>query len=298
MNGATMAQFPVEVTVVRDGSEITTNDVWRDLGGATGGAQGFVSGAGWIIVQQGDTWYLDNPWRIYTVGDVAIKKVVLKPIVDVDKDGRKAAFDIGGLIRPATIDPNPLVPDDEHTNASARGRPMAKVPAGVSFTATYSDAVYVNAGYDSVPSPGDYHENGLGNGKDSTSVGPGEYPTHDLYGKLTIEFSPAVQSATLDPLSLAFSFVADTDCILPVIGGDVDSDSMTLTLFGEGLAYALDDNDRVIREFEVDKGGVGIFDINDLVLEGGHCYRLVNEDLNIISLEVNGEDMPDDQVCL
>ena len=169
---------------------------------------------------------------------------------------------------------------------------------GLSFTATYSDAVYVNAGYDSVPSPGDYHENGLGNGKDSTSVGPGEYPTHDLYGKLTIEFSPAVQSATLDPLSLAFSFVADTDCILPVIGGDVDSDSMTLTLFGEGLAYALDDNDRVIREFEVDKGGVGIFDINDLVLEGGHCYRLVNEDLNIISLEVNGEDMPDDQVCL
>jgi hypothetical protein len=282
VDGGSMAEFPVTVSTNWD----SNGTYWHQLNIDTG----FASGKGWLLVQSGDTWDLKNPWRLYTCSDTTVSQIVLEPIIDSDGDKKKYAFDIGGLTKPN---------DYEHTAGSARGRPIKmKVPPRVDFEATYSRPVYIT-------NPD--HAGGVGVGEDSTNIhDDGDTPTHDLYGKLTIDFSTSVSSAELEA---AFRFVADTDCVLPVTGGSVDSDSMgnlNLTLFGEGLVYVKETDadgnySLVLPPFEVTTEGVNTFDIGYLraELQAGNCYSLVNEDAldSNISLEVNGEDLLDDQYC-
>jgi hypothetical protein len=169
----------------------------------------------------------------------------------------------------------------------------------VTFTAIYSDPVYVNPPANTHYHPGSVFNTTTSDTDGNTAILPGHKPTHDLYGTLTINFTPSVVGATImNPVS---KFIADTDC-LPVVGASLSSN--LLTLFGEGLVY-VSANGTPLQDFpsfEVTKEGVNTFDVSDLIakLRAGSCYSLVNESSlgTNIPLEVNGVDMPDGQACL
>ena len=286
--GSLMAEFPVTVT-----TNIGTDKVNWKKGSPT---TGYAVGNGWLIIQSNDTWYLENPWKLYTCGGTTVEKIVLEPMEDKDHDGIRYAFDVGGKFRPADISPDPN--DDEHTNDAARGRALTmKVPPRVNFTATYSKPVYVGK------APG-YHAGGSGFGEDSTDVsGPDGVPTHDLYGQLTIEFSTPVASATLDP---AFRFVADTDC-LPVREAkldsyDANSGIVNLTLLGSGLSYIQEscpgEQPSAIPGATFDVQGRSL--VSAVVMPiSGCCYSLVDVDTgqNVRLLGVDGAGNGTDEIC-
>jgi hypothetical protein len=301
VNGNEMAKFPV---TVNGGTPVW----WKEILNTTGGqAKKYLVavGKGWILVQKDDTWYKANPWRLFTT--VPITSIVLEPLLrntvnDPVGNKRVYAFDVGGK-RPTAPTP---VKDYEHTPGSARGQFIIQSDSSpkVDFTATYSDPVdiaapggkHVLGDYTPIPLTPQY-------GGPDIKPPPSRIPTHDLYGTLTINFDPAIKgTATIKGLS--FAFVADTDCILPVVGASVYSN--LLTLFGEGLVYVKETNQSgsyslMPTPFEVAKDGVNTFDVSDLIsnLQADHCYSLVNEgslETNI-PLEVNGEDVPGDMYC-
>ena len=298
VTGNVMAEFPVEVTYVKDGIEYTETVQWQVKGDEA--LSGIASGTGWKLVQTGDTWSVKNPWVLTTTeADTTVKKIVLKPIDRQDSDNMKYAFDIGN--------PKGVTPDDEHTPGTSRGRPI-QMQTDVSFTATYSKPVYTKAHavkFWLTPIDG------------NNVHGDGDKPTHDLYGVLTIEFSPAVKSAKLDPTT---EFLADTDCIKLIelaVNEAIVSSSMgkvNLTLLGEGSAYIQETDSasgssspmQVPEEYKlfvVDAGGRYDRDITDLVnyLKSDHCYRFITVNDNgkeeSLPLEINGVDMPNNEYC-
>jgi hypothetical protein len=291
VTGNVMAEFPVTVTYTNGTGDHTETVPWQDNGGLSGRADG----TGWELVQTGDTWYTNKPWILTTDDVTTVKKIVLEPIereTDDDETGDKRlyTFDIGSHIGE--------VPDDEHTPGAARGRPFQmKTPPVVSeenFKATYSRPVYTMA-------------HGPADGNNVHDDGP--TPTHDLYGVLTIEFSPAVGEAELNP---AFRFLADTDCILlPVTGAVVSSSSGNVTLFGRGFVYIMETNsvgdsrplgipiyvDETLGSNNINiKSSVDEFQL-------GYCYSFVaisdGGKEEIIPLEIDGKDMKDEgnQYC-
>ncbi|BAP55639.1 hypothetical protein THII_1342 [Thioploca ingrica] len=284
VNGAEMQGILVEV-LFADGT--TGSDRWKATS-TTGGEVGYVLGTGWILAEKGDTW--DHQWLLYTTK--AIKQIAIKALNVAPPKGRVYAFDVGGKLPRV---PAPAVP--EHTKGAARGQAFALkyLPAGVSFTATYSDPVYVSG----PPGPPfSIHPPVLP--KDGNNpAAPGDIPKHDLYGTLVIDFAPSIVGATLiDPI---FKFIADTDC-LPVTGASVSAN--LLTLYGEGLVYVSANGSLLsgVPAFEVAEDGVNTFDVSDLItkLHAGACYSLVNEGAlgTNIPLEVDGVDMPNGEVCL
>jgi hypothetical protein len=283
VNSGKMAKFPVTVTT-NSGTDVVD---WMSADSVLP-LTGYASGDGWLLVQEKDTWYLDNPWQLYTCDGTKVEQIVLEPMEDLDLNKRVYAFDVGGLTRGKD--------DPEHTTGAARGRALTiQVPPSAKFTATYSSPVYPG------PDP-DLHLNGAGDGTDSTDVGPGEYPTHDLYGKLTIDFSTPVASATL-----AFRFVADTDC-LPVREAKIDSYDassgiVNLTLLGSGLSYVQEScpggQPSAIPGATFDVQGRA--EVSAVVMPtSGCCYSLVDVDTgqNVRLLGVGGPGNSADEVCM
>jgi hypothetical protein len=272
VNGAEMEGILVEV-LFADGT--TGSDRWKATSTTGGEAVGFALGTGWILAERGDTW--NNQWVLYTTK--AIKQIAIKALNVAPPKGRVYAFDVGGKLPRA---PAPASP--EHTKGAARGQAFALkyLPAGVSFTATYSDPVYVNPPNNTHWHPG-LVSNVLTNDTDGNLArGPGDIPTHDLYGTLVIDFAPSIVGATLiDPI---FKFIADTDC-LPVKEAKVESylgGMVNFTLIGDGSAYIAErcetktNYNFVAGPFAVayNQGAVGFS--ASLTLHAGCCYSVVN----------------------
>jgi hypothetical protein len=288
VNGAEMEGILVEVKFANG---TTDSDQWEATSVNGGEAFGFVAGKGWILAEKGDTW--NNQWVLYTnkaITQIAIKALDVYPAKIVDGKKKVYAFDVGGKQHDGTF--------DEHTDGAARGRAFALKLSSPAFDrATYSDPVYIS-GEDppSVVHPPVDPKDG------NAAVNPGGKPGHDLYGTLVIDFKDGGVIGTAGIEVPVLKFIADTDCVLPVVGASLSSN--LLTLYGEGLVYVSANGTPLqgFPAFEVMKEGVNTFDVSDLIakLKAGSCYSLVNENAlgTNIPLEVNGVAMPDGQACL
>jgi hypothetical protein len=286
VDGGAMAKFPV---TVNGGPRVW----WKQVTNTKGKAYYVAVGKGWILVQDGDTWYKANPWRLYS--NIPISSILLEPLERITKwdppgEKRVYAFDVGGKQHDGTF--------DEHTIGAARGQFIIRSTSSptVAFTAIYSNPVFVDHN-PNPPDPIDIDINDPPSENNNNRV-----PTHDLYGTLEINFTTPVQGG-LSFKDLAFAFVADTDCIqLPVVQAVVSSN--LLTLYGEGLVYVSANGSPLqgFPAFEVMKDGVNTFDVSDVIakLKAGSCYSLVNESSlgTNIPLEIDGVDMPNGEACL
>lgn len=301
VDGAEMEGILVEV-LFADG--ITTDSARWETIGATGGGAGDVGAAlghGWILAEKNDTW--NHQWLLYTtkaIKQIAIKALNVFPAKIDDSTGKEKkkvyTFDVGGKQHDGTF--------DQHTDGAARGRAFALKLSNPAFDkATYSDPVYIS-GEDPVgpvhppvePKDGNTAKNG--NAADVSD----RVPTHDLYGTLVIDFKDGGIIGAAEMKVPVLGFIADTDCVLPVIGAVYSANQ--LTLYGEGLVY-VSANGSLLQDFpafEVMKDGVNTFDVSDVIakLKAGSCYSLVNEGAlgTNIPLEIDGVDMPDGKVCL
>ena len=267
VDGGEMAEFPVTVTFGNGDSQTV---MWEinikspqeiDFPNETPYTGGVARGEGWFLIQTGDTWYLDNPWILYTEADVSITKIKLEPITPVRNGGLSYAFDIGGKDRYTTGAP-------EHTLGSSNGRVinLKKPPSPrVKFEATYSNPVYIAGHTPTTPHP------------------------HDLYGTLEIQFvdnngnNIAIGGTTAIDV-VDFAYMADTDC-LPVVSSNAQSYqdgqlTFTLTMSKEGSGYIAErcgiDPTLVAGPFTVEDGEGTVEFSTDLILQPGCYYSVVN----------------------
>lgn len=279
VDGAKMAKFPVTVTL---GNGTTVTSTWTQVYSNGGQATvGYIVGNGWLLAQRYDTWNV--PWILYTQGNVSIKQIVLEPLKRYPKsDKRVYAFDIGGKLPSAPSIGN------QHTIGAERGQFIVRSPSSpnVAFQAIYSDPVYLPLSPPTLLTP-NVHTGAAHDGNVAIPLGGSgnRVPKHDLYGTLTIGFSTPVQGvSTLN--NIAFAFVADTDCVLPVREVGINSyngTTLNFTVVGEGAVAIMENAQKVVQgPFVVDRGdGEGTF-TTQFIPQAGSCYVMTDIDTGTV----------------
>lgn len=273
VDGSQMAEFPVTV-VFGDGTSETVK--WEavpppDL--MKGVARGIKKE--WFLAEQGDTWYLNDPWILYTATGVSIKQILLEPINRYQRatDWMSYAFDIGGKERYTKGDP-------QHTPDSSNGRViLIKRPPSpdVKFKAIYSEPVFIS------PDVGGHlpAADNIGDGD------PNNDTPHDLYGKLQINFvdnagNPIAIGGTTAIGIPDFAYIADTDCLAveEAVFNDYQNGELSLTLTGEGNIFIMQKcgvvESRVTKLFSIELKDGGQELRTPLTLQNGCFYKVVN----------------------
>jgi hypothetical protein len=272
--GANMADFPVSVSL----NDITVDTATFE---PLGMDSGIAIGNGWLLYQSGDTW--SQKWCLVT--ERPIDDLELNPMARPGKP--KYAFDI--IFWPTH--------SDELDTGSQKGFAVAGKTA--KFKATYSLPVLVGDHTNDLAPGGIPYENLLDRWNRV-----GEANTHDMYGKLKIEFDKPLEGAV--DLGEHFIFRADTDC-LPVREAkldsyDANSGIVNLTLLGSGLSYIQEscpgEQPSAIPGATFDVQGRSL--VSAVVMPiSGCCYSLVDVDTgqNVRLLGVDGAGNGTDEIC-